>query len=218
MKKNTINFWLDTSLLLVMLALALSGLVIYFILPPGSGGHGGGSRLSLWGMTRHDMGDIHVYLALILIALLIAHLWLHWRWVYGTVKNILRTPKEGTGPGASRAGLLIIVTLLTLIFVTVGGFFWARTQVTASNTRAVVNNVEGEKTHEHDGITGQSTLSDICKKFEIPMEQLLQEMNLPPTVNADQRLGRLRREYGFQIDEVREAIKSWSQKTGLETR
>lgn len=53
------------------------GLLLYFKLPPGRGlGH----REAL-GFTRHDWGDFHAWTSFAFIALIVAHLVLHWKWL-----------------------------------------------------------------------------------------------------------------------------------------
>ena len=70
--------WLDLTLYLLLVGLCVTGAIMKWKLPPGSrGGHG----LSLWGWDRHQWGELHFILALILVALLVLHLFLNWRWV-----------------------------------------------------------------------------------------------------------------------------------------
>lgn len=101
MKRVTLNFIVDSISFLSLLGLTLTGFIIKFVLPPGSGGRGqeltGGRGVgeikSLWSMTRHEWGDIHFYLAALFIVLMIVHLVLHWTWIKCYFQNILG-PKE----------------------------------------------------------------------------------------------------------------------------
>lgn len=88
MQRNTLNFILDAVTLLGMLALASSGFLMRWVLPPGSRGGGG---KSLWGWGRHDIGDAHFYIAVALVVLLVLHVALHWTWVCGTVRRWARS-------------------------------------------------------------------------------------------------------------------------------
>lgn len=69
---------------LLLLALAASGGVLHWYLPPGSG-HAEGGRLPkmLFGMTRHDWGDVHFVLSLVFLAVMAIHLWQHRAWIRG---------------------------------------------------------------------------------------------------------------------------------------
>lgn len=67
-------------LLWIGICLMLStGFILRYRLPPGSRG---GRGLEIWGWTRHDWGDLHTWLAYTVIALVILHLVLHWRWLW----------------------------------------------------------------------------------------------------------------------------------------
>ena len=61
MRRNTLNFLVDALTLLAIFVMIATGLVIRFILPPGTGGGHGGAGLLLWGMGRHDWGDVHFW-------------------------------------------------------------------------------------------------------------------------------------------------------------
>jgi len=87
MTRTAFNFLIDTLLLVLIVSLAATGLLLRYVLPPGSRG---GSDLSLWGWTRHEWGDLHFWIALALAALLVLHVALHWSWVCATVEHWLR--------------------------------------------------------------------------------------------------------------------------------
>lgn len=84
MKRNTLNFLLDGALALLMLGLLGTGLLMRFVLPPGSGRH----RL-VWGWNRHDWGDVHWWLVIVFLVVLLAHLALHWQWIRITTARML---------------------------------------------------------------------------------------------------------------------------------
>ena len=58
MKRNTLNFVIDATSALVMVGMIATGLLLRFVLPPGSG-----SRRMLWIWGRHDWGDLRFRLA-----------------------------------------------------------------------------------------------------------------------------------------------------------
>ncbi|ACX52843.1 conserved hypothetical protein [Ammonifex degensii KC4] len=100
MNRSKLNYLVDCLLFLVGLGLAFSGFVRWLVLPGGGGGYGwqwghGGSygwRLSqeqvFLFLTRHTWTDIHRYLALALVALVIIHLYLHWSWIVSMTRQI----------------------------------------------------------------------------------------------------------------------------------
>ncbi|MCB0214028.1 MAG: DUF4405 domain-containing protein [Anaerolineae bacterium] len=93
------NFWLDGLLLVVFALVSISGLLLEFVLP--SGGFQGGRNLFyntlFLTLTRHGWRDLHLWSALLFVAVLTVHGALHWRWITCTVrrqvKAILHKPK-----------------------------------------------------------------------------------------------------------------------------
>jgi hypothetical protein len=70
---------LNALLWLVFCAMAGTGLLLAFRLPPGSQG---GAGLTAMGWGRHEWGDVHTWLSYAFLALIAAHLALHWRWFW----------------------------------------------------------------------------------------------------------------------------------------
>ncbi len=97
MKKIWINFWIDLAMFLDMVGLVAIGVMIKWALPPGSGGRHGGSRFvqTVWGMTRHEWGDVHFWMGVVLSVLLIVHIILHWRWIVCRFKALWPGSKSG---------------------------------------------------------------------------------------------------------------------------
>jgi len=124
MKRNTWNFWIDLISFLLMLGLIATGLLIYYVMPPGTGGCGAGG-LKLWGMDRHGYGKYHFYIALALMFLMLIHVILHWKWACNTWNNLLGVKKTASGRG-SLVGILI---LLLIVGAMGGGLYWAKGQI-----------------------------------------------------------------------------------------
>jgi hypothetical protein len=45
------------------------------------GGCGPGQTREFWLMSRHEWGDIHFYLAVLFVILMVVHIALHWSWI-----------------------------------------------------------------------------------------------------------------------------------------
>ena len=105
MKRGTLNFVVDLVSFTNLVCLTLTGFIMKYILPPGTGGrgrmlHGGGDReqiKELWSMSRHEWGDIHFYLALLFLILMVVHIVLHWGWIKNYLKSLLGMSREKTG-------------------------------------------------------------------------------------------------------------------------
>jgi len=97
MKRGTLNFIIDLVSFVNLLCLAVTGFIMRYILPPGTGGrgrllHGGHGReeiKELLSMTRHEWGDIHFYLAVLFVILMVVHIILHWGWIKNYFKSLL---------------------------------------------------------------------------------------------------------------------------------
>jgi tellurite resistance protein TehA-like permease len=104
MSRSMVNFILDLVAFLNLLCLVLTGFILKYILPPGSaGGYGRGFRSGRGGeavsaeqireflsLGRHDWGDVHFYLALLFVVLMIIHIILHWTWIKFYMKSVFK--------------------------------------------------------------------------------------------------------------------------------
>lgn len=123
-KRNTVNYLTDLATFVALLCVALTGLLLKFVLPPGSSRGG----LSLLGLGRHDWGEIHFWATVALGAVLLLHIAMHWSWVCGTTKRLL-TGKSATTTGRARASWGVAALLMIALFF--GGFILiARANVT----------------------------------------------------------------------------------------
>lgn len=218
MRKNTLNFLVDAATLVVILAMVATGLVVRFVLPPGTGGRQGGRELVLWGLGRHDWGDIHFWASVALGVLLIVHVALHWSWVCTTLHRLLGG-KDAGRPSAARHNAYGIGFLVAL-FVVFGGFTWyADTVVRESPSTENVEDdpqssgsVEseisraGEEGAVHGLIQGSMSLAEVEQATGVPVAILRSELGLPEQTPGTARLGRLGRQHGFDVQKVRDLV------------
>ena len=105
MKRSKMNSLVDGLSFGAFVFLTSTGVLIRYILPPGSG-----RFTTLWGLDRHGWGDIHFWVALAFFACLSAHIFLHWKWIVALIKG-----KKREGSGARVAlGIVGVVTVLAL--------------------------------------------------------------------------------------------------------
>jgi len=136
MTRSAINYLVDLATFALFLFMVASGLILAFILPPGSrGGRGAGER-ALWSLTRHDWGDIHFWVALGLIGLLILHVVLHWSWVC-TLTHRMLTGRNLRATTPRRTQHLVGVAFLAAIAAMFGSFYWLAAR--SVETRSVVD-------------------------------------------------------------------------------
>jgi Domain of unknown function (DUF4405) len=86
LKKNALKYVIDVTLFIDITSIAVLGLLLGFVIPKGQG-------LSFQnyflGLHRHEWADIHLYLSLLLLILLVFHIWLNWTWVIQSTKRYL---------------------------------------------------------------------------------------------------------------------------------
>jgi len=206
MKRNMLNFVVDVATALVMVGMIATGLVVRFVLPPGSG-----SRRILWGWGRHDWGDLHFWLAVAVGAVLVVHVALHWGWVCATVVGMVRKRGDGGAAGASAmgrnvAGAAFFVALAALL----GGFVWAAgrsvterqgSQVSGGADAAVHAGGAGEET-----IRGSMTLAEVAEASGVGVATVRERLGVPADTPADEQLGRLAKKHGLSMQQARQRL------------
>lgn len=218
MRRNMLNFLVDAVTLLTIFAMVATGLVIRFVLLPGTGGRHGGRGLVLWGMGRHDWGDLHFWVSVALGVLLVIHVALHWSWVCMTVRRSLGGKDAGqlTAVRRNAYGIGFLVALLALF----GGFTWyadstvqeGRSPATAQDQpqRPGTDVPEADREEGHGAanelIRGSMTLAEVESATGVSVATLKSELGLPRETPADDRLGRLGRQYGFNVEKVRDVV------------
>ena len=94
MKRSAVILLVDVVSFISFVFLASTGVLLHYLLPPGSG-----KWSSVWGLNRHEWGDIHFTISVLFFCVLLLHLILHWR----VLLNIVR--------GRSREGSLLRLAL-----------------------------------------------------------------------------------------------------------
>jgi hypothetical protein len=211
MKRNFLNFFVDLASALVLLGIVATGLILRFVLPPGSG-----RGRVLWAWNRHEWGDVHFWLAVAAGALLLVHVALHWRWICVIAVRLCRRgggeQDYPGGMGRNLAGAAFVVGLIGVL----AGFVWlAQANVKAIDAdaehrgrgeSAPVMQRESHAEEEPQSIRGSMTLGEVAAASGVPVDHLRAKLGLPPSTSADERLGRLRQRYGFTMNQVRDIV------------
>ncbi len=106
MRRTTVNLLIDAAAAVAMLGMVATGYVLRFPLPPGTN-----RSLTLWGLTRHEWGEVHFWVSLTLLGAIGLHLCLHWAWVVTTVGKRLHLA-VAAGKRHLLSGLLATVALV----------------------------------------------------------------------------------------------------------
>lgn len=194
MKRTKLNFIIDVVAFVGFIVLTTTGVLMRYILPPGSGRYS-----TIWSLDRHEWGGIHFWISFVFFLILALHLVLHWRWI---VTVLSRRPREGSG---LRVGLGI-VGLITVIALSVSPLLTPVERDTSSKGGG-----PSFSSHESDevSIDGSMTLKQVEEATGVPASHIIESLNLPETISVEERLGPLKREHGFEIYEVREIIKEY---------
>jgi len=193
MQRAKLNYLVDALALVAMVFLAVTGFLIRYKLPSGTGHY-----LALWGLDRHEWGSVHFWIAVTLLILVVVHLVLHWNWI------VCMTRSRSDQRQRLRAGVAIAVLLVLAALAATP--FLATVELTGQPP-AGRGHGHGP---DHDGppIEGWMTLQDVETVTGIACETLVEMLNLPADVPLDERLGRLRRRYDFEMEAVREAVRA----------
>lgn len=89
MNRTIVNIIIDLLATLLFLGMIATGYLLRFPLPPGSN-----KTLTLWGLSRHQWGDIHFWISLGLLTVLVIHLALHWNWIVTVIGKRCRLIKS----------------------------------------------------------------------------------------------------------------------------
>ncbi len=87
MRRETKNFIIDIASFLALLGLTISGIII--ALPHKHGPN----EAKILGISRGEFGDIHLWVGIAFIVLMLVHIILHWDWVKCYIKSNLYSDK-----------------------------------------------------------------------------------------------------------------------------
>ena len=196
MKRQGLNLLVDTLAFACFVLVLVTGLVLRFVLPPGSGG-----QWALWGLGRHDWGGVHFWIAVVVLAIMVIHLILHWRWVVCMVVDHWRE-KTGFLVRLSVAGLIVLLIASTMLLLS------PKEQLLPSVASGKENHVRHTAGVEEPSkrVRGDMTLAEVEASFGVPAEYLLEKLGLPEGTASSEKLGKLRHEYSFEMDAVNEIV------------
>ncbi|MBN1221758.1 MAG: DUF4405 domain-containing protein [Candidatus Aminicenantes bacterium] len=204
MKKTDWQYIVDTLLFLCIFGISFIGILLAFFLPKGPSVSE--SQKYLLGLHRHQWGDIHMYLSLAFVVLVIIHLTLAWSWIKGKSKNLFK--------GSWRT---VLVSTIASAFIVVV-LFWF---FTPKNSRRYADYGSGsggavretfypedyvDREGEWITITGQLTLENIEQITGVASEEIIEALSLPSSTSRDETLGQLRKKYGITLVEFRDIV------------
>lgn len=115
MKRPPLNLLVDLAAALLFVGMVATGYILYWPLPPGTN-----KSYALWGMTRHQWGEVHTWISLALLVSLVVHVALHWPWVVVVVRRQFGLVAAEHGRHLRAAGVTLAVIGTVLV-----AFAWA---------------------------------------------------------------------------------------------
>jgi hypothetical protein len=195
-------------------------------------------NMTFWGMDRHEWGFIHLILGISLAALLVLHIFLHWTQIVCMVKKLfpvqmirvmvvsglavlccailltpfvfkpdLGEPIRGQGEGRGRK-VTLTIDQSPEIKETEEISFKPEKDIDADNQSVVPGVVDHDQESRVLDIRGYHTLAGLSSQYNVPVEQMKSKLNIPENISDNERLGRIRRIYGFTMREVEDCILS----------
>lgn len=162
-----------------------------FLLPAGSG-----HSTTIWGLDRHEWGSIHFWVSVGFLTALALHVYLHWKWIVSVVRG---RPREGSGARVG-LGLLGLAALLAIAIAPIV------TPVEYGDNARRTAEPRWDLSSESELIQGSMTLEEVAEATGVTLESLARELALPDSIEPDDRLGRVARDNGLSVAEVREAV------------
>jgi hypothetical protein len=90
MRKATRNYLLALIMALLALAQAVSGFVLWVVLPRGGGFQGGRGEESAFIWIRDGWINLHDWTAVALVVIVLVHITLHWGWIVRMTRSYFR--------------------------------------------------------------------------------------------------------------------------------
>jgi len=238
MKESDWRYLVDALLFICLIGMVFVGVLLGLVLSEGPVSSGG-SKYFL-GLHRHQWGDIHAYLSIAFVVLMVVHLVLSWKWIKAKTRQIF---KRGATPALVSIAALPFAVLLLFWVGTPKDAASFRSYGVGAGERGVIPRAQRseaplfvEKTVRHNDIrsskhpteqavepehsqedkhhvqlgsvtiTGRQTLRNLESATAIPAGEIIKRMGLPEETPVDETLGRLRRLYGFEIQQVRDQV------------
>ncbi|MBU4267976.1 MAG: DUF4405 domain-containing protein [Acidobacteria bacterium] len=231
--REKINLFIDLLLTLALTLIAGIGLLIKYTLPSGRERiikYGDNRELSFLGWDRHQWGEIHLIAAYVMLGLLVLHILFHWKTILCLVRKAIPPVWLRRSLWVTLGVLCLFIFLFAFLATPVreetGDFlhrnshFGAMKPEVNENSRGreaergkkpeAAKADRGEKhlhaDEDHTSLNGRMTLEDAAIHYGISIEETKRRLGLPAHVDSFATIGRLRKTYGFTMQQARERL------------
>ncbi len=197
MKRTDLNGLVDALAAVEALMLLSTGLLIWLRLPPGTG-----HSATVWSLDRHQWGDLHAWVAMAMVATLLVHLALHWKWIVCVV--------SGQDTATKRRRKLVGMAVAGAVLLTFASPLVAPIEFRQQAARRLDRRSESvtATSHQesHSQLSGRMTVGEAATLLGVSPADLEDQMGLSGGVDEEERLGPLARELGISMAELRERL------------
>lgn len=236
--KPKLNLSIDILMFMLIIPIAGIGFLIKYVLVPGfkrNGIYGRDVELYYWGIDRHQWGTIHLYFSFVLLFLLLLHIIFHWKQIVYIFKCMVGNRIWRIVLSLTLIVFTFIFGILPFFLKTEveegvshhahynepGKGYYSEGRQYKNRAEAkpdieqgqeIIPDVEHhtELNHAHESdieIYGNMTINEVAEKYNVPAQELAKSINVP-IGNNNERLGRLRKQYNFQLSDLREYVES----------
>jgi hypothetical protein len=148
--------------------------------------------------------------------MLAIHLLLHWKWIVCTIRG---KPSTASGHrlflgilGLAFAFLLSVVPLLSNVTSVSRSGLRDSTAAVAAESDRIEDETIAESREAHGqpaSIRGSVSLREISDGTGIPVTELISRLHLPTNIDVDTGAGRLMRQHGLTMSDLRDVLASY---------
>ncbi|GAF02450.1 DUF4405 domain-containing protein [Saccharicrinis fermentans] len=195
-------------------------------------------ELYYWGMDRHQWGAIHLILSFILLFLLLLHIVFHWKQIVGIFKRMVPVKALRVILSVLLVIFTFVFGISPFFLTPeIKENVWnheehsEKGKAYSSEERQHKKRIEAQpvidkpkeavfnentppkrENHQHKHraeieIYGNMTINDVAQKYNVSAQELAKIIHVPDGHN-NERLGRLRKSYPFQLNDLRDFIES----------
>jgi hypothetical protein len=213
MKKSDWQYLVDTLLFLAVVGIALIGFLMGLVIPKGPTAPE--STKYFLGLHRHQWSNIHFYLSIAFVVFVTIHILMSWKWIKSKSRQIFKERWKTALISMAVASVLLIFLFWALYPRVPGAYEDYGVRASVRSGQQAKSDERAPRAEEkilyEDGsvyivITGQTTLKQAEKATGIPAETIAAELKIPSHVSPDDTFGRLRKQYGFSLLDVRDVV------------
>lgn len=232
--KSNLNFIIDAILLILLSGILGVGLLIKYVLLTGHEKvelFGANIEQTIFGLDRHQWGDIHLYVGFAFLILMILHIIFHWRMILSMFNKLFEKLVLKKTLSSVFLSVCVLLILLPLFLKPVAGPVQYGERNMTKNGKiigetysvnivkdTIITNTHTSKIHRNQketshrntslGIRGYMTLKQVCNQFGLSTSSLKAKLNIDNSISDDTPLSKIRQQYSIKMSKINDVIKN----------